>query len=165
MRVLQLVAAKLANSRDRWFTDNQNVPRIMQVGSSQPILHSIALQIFGLSIQHNIRVEPEWIPRELNERADYLSRIIDCDDWYINPEVFFEVNQVWGPHSIDRFANFHNAQLKRFNSRWWNPGSEAVDAFSGLVKRKQLVVSPDWVDPLCDQACPSLQSTRYFDLA
>ena len=24
----------------------------------------------------------------------------------------------------------HNAQLDRFNSRFWNPGSEAVDAFT-----------------------------------
>lgn len=37
---------------------------------------------------------------------------------------------MWGPFSIDGFANFENKKLTRFNSRFWNPGSEAVDAFS-----------------------------------
>ena len=31
---------------------------------------------------------------------------------------------------VDRFASFHNCQVPRFNSRCWNPGSEAVDAFT-----------------------------------
>ena len=35
-----------------------------------------------------------------------------------------------GPHTIDRFANFFNTQLPRFNSKFWNPGSEAVHAFT-----------------------------------
>ena len=34
-----------------------------------------------------------------------------------------------GPHSVDRFANHENTQLLRFNSRFWCPGTEAVDAF------------------------------------
>ena len=32
-------------------------------------------------------------------------------------------------HSIDRFANYLNAKLPRFNSRFWNPGSEGIDSF------------------------------------
>ena len=36
----------------------------------------------------------------------------------------------WDPHSVDRFANHENTQLPRFNSRFWCPGTEAVDAFS-----------------------------------
>ena len=31
---------------------------------------------------------------------------------------------------MDRFANLHNCQVPRFNSWCWNPGSEAVDAFT-----------------------------------
>ena len=30
---------------------------------------------------------------------------------------------------MDRFANHVNAKLPRFNSRFWNPGSEGIDAF------------------------------------
>ena len=36
----------------------------------------------------------------------------------------------WGPHLIDRFASYFNTQLPRFNSRFWNPTSEAVGAFT-----------------------------------
>ena len=130
LRVLMAVAAKLSNFRVRWFTDNQNVAHILVVGSKKPLLQAVALRIFSLTVQSQIRLEPEWIPRELNERADYLSRIIDYDDWQLNPSVFSELEDCWGPHSVDRFASFHNCQVPRFNSRCWNPGSEAVDAFT-----------------------------------
>ena len=36
----------------------------------------------------------------------------------------------WGHHTVDRFASYYNTQLPRFNSRFWNPGSEGVDAFT-----------------------------------
>ena len=130
LQVLKSVAAKLANFRVRWFTDNQNVARILSVGSKKPLLHALATKVFTLSVQHNIRLEPEWIPRDLNERADALSRIVDYDDWMLNPVVFADIEKLWGPHSVDRFASCHNRQVPRFNSRCWNPGAEAVDAFT-----------------------------------
>ena len=58
--------------------------------------------------------------------ADFLSRVIDYDDWYINPEVSTLLDVIWGPHTVDRFADCHDRQLPRFNSRCWNPGAEAV---------------------------------------
>ena len=71
----------------------------------------------------------EWILRFRNDRADYLSRIFDADDWGLSPLSFHRIDQAWGPHSIDRFANHLNAKLPRFNSRFWNPGAEGIDAF------------------------------------
>ena len=130
LQVLMGVARKLANYRVRWFTDNQNVSRILMVGSKKAHLQDLALRVFSIAVQNNIKLEPEWIPRELNERADYLSRIIDYDDWMLNPVVFDDVDQLWGPHTIDHFAYCFNAQTPRFNSRSWSPGSEAVDAFT-----------------------------------
>ena len=130
LRVLMAVATKLANFRVRWFTDNQNVARILLVGSKKPLLHELAVKVFSLSVQNHIRVDPEWIPRDLNERADSLSRIVDYDDLMLSPVVFADIESVWGPHSMDRFASCHNYQIPRFNSRCWNPGSEAVDAFT-----------------------------------
>ena len=129
-RVLLSVANKLHNTRVRWFTDNQNVARILEVGSRQGHLQEIALKVFSLAVHYHIHLEPEWIPRELNQQADYLSRIIEYDDWQLNPIMFAELDALWGPHTVDRFASFNNCQLPRFNSRSWNPGSEAVDAFT-----------------------------------
>ena len=128
--VLLSVAQKPSNYRVRWFTDNQNVVRILQVGNRKPDLHAVALNVFALAIQYQIRLEPEWVPRESNEKADFLSRIVDHDDWFLNPSGFAELDAAWGPHTVDRFADFHNRQMPRFNSRCWNPGAEAVGAFT-----------------------------------
>ena len=129
-RVLEAVAHKLSNVRVRWFTDNQNVVRILQVGSAKSHIQVEALKVFKACIQYNIRLEPEWIPRERNELADYISRIVDYDDWQLDPAVFAMLNALWGPYSVDRFASSYNTQLVRFNSRFASPGTEAVDAFT-----------------------------------
>jgi len=140
--VLESLKSKLKNERVRWFSDNQNVVRILQTGSRKPDLHAEALAIFSSTLDAQIRIEPEWIPRTQNEQADALSRIIDYDDWGIDPSLFARFDSLWGPHSIDRFASFYNTQLPRFNSRYWNPGSEAVDAFTC-----------DWSNE-CNWLCP-----------
>lgn len=55
---------------------------------------------------------------------------MDYDDWKLSPGLFAWLDSKWGPHTIDRFADANNKQLERFNSRFWNPGSEAVDTFT-----------------------------------
>ena len=128
--VLESVADKLQGARVRWFTDNQNVVRILEVGSRKYDLQEEVVRVFNLTLQYQIHLEPSWVPRVENQYADYLSRIVDYDDWKLNPGVFMELDRMFGPHSIDRFASFHNKQVDRFNSRYWNPGSEAVDVFT-----------------------------------
>ena len=128
--VLESFGPKLQNERVRWFTDNQNVVRIVHCGSKKPVLQQEALAIFEASVGARIRLEPEWIPREENQIADYISRITDYDDWSLNPMIFKELDRVWGPHTIDRFADWCNNQVPRFNSRYYCPGTEAIDAFT-----------------------------------
>ena len=93
-------------------------------------LHDLALSIDSTCRQNNIYIFPQWVPRSENEKADAISRIVDSDDWSVAPEVFHLLENRWGPHSIDRFASNYNSKLPRFNSRYWNPGSETIDAFS-----------------------------------
>ena len=69
-------------------------------------------------------------PHEKNELADFISHIQDWDDWQLNPNVFSSLQIKWGPCTIDRFASYYDMQLPRFNSRYCNPGAEAVDAFT-----------------------------------
>ena len=128
--VLDSLVVKLKNCTVRWFTDNQNVARILQVGSKTPLLQKEALHVFSLSVAHNVSIEPEWIPRSENQVADFISHLQDLDDWQLNPSVFYSLQVRWGPCTIDRFASYYNTQLPRFNSRYYNPGSEAVDAFT-----------------------------------
>ena len=128
--VLDDLGPKLRNHRVRWFTDNQNVARIVLIGSRKPVLHEKAMTILSICLHQQSRLEPEWIPREENEFANYLSRIEDIDDLMLNPEVFQELDARWGPHTIVKFADGCNSQLERFNSHYWSPSTEAVDTFT-----------------------------------
>ena len=69
-------------------------------------LHRLAVKIFQFCAEHNIRLEVQWIPRTENEKADYISRLIDFDDCQITPEFFLRLEESWGPHIVDCFANF-----------------------------------------------------------
>ena len=127
--VLLSLVSKLSGSSTTWFTDNQNVPRILTCGSGKTLLQSEALDIYHICVNNEISIEMEWIPRNLNDPADYLSRLFDPDDWGLSLDSFRFIDNVWGPHTVDRFANFLNSKLPRFNSRFWNPDSEDIDCF------------------------------------
>lgn len=114
----------------KWFTDNQNCVKIIESGSMKSDLQEIALGIFQICLSKGISIDAQWIPRNENLRADYLSKIIDYEDWGVTDEFFEFMSKIWGPYDIDRFANFKNAKLERFNSLFWNPGTEGVDCFS-----------------------------------
>ena len=43
---------------------------------------------------------------------------------------FQKISELWGPFTVDCFANYYNKQIPRFFSRFWNPGSSSVDAFA-----------------------------------
>lgn len=114
----------------KWFTDNQNCVKIFESGSMKLELQKLALSIFEFCKRHNISVNIQWIPREDNEKADYLSKLIDYDDWGVSVDFFQFIDSKWGPHTVDRFANANNKKLQRFNSVFWNPGTEAVNCFT-----------------------------------
>ena len=80
--------SQLVGRRVRCFTDNENVVKIVQVGSMVKDLHGIALNIFFLTSQRNIQLDVNWLPREQNSQADFLSKIIDFDDYSVNDEIF-----------------------------------------------------------------------------
>ena len=91
-----------------------NIPSIIRNGSMKPNLHKLALSISRLELQNTIDLHVDWVPRSLNEHADAISRFIDCDDWGVSLHFFTYVDGIWGPHSVDRFANSHNFELTRF---------------------------------------------------
>ena len=66
----------------------------------------------------------------MNVQADMISREIDFDDWGVSPEFFKFIDNIWGPHTVDRFADEENTKLQKFNSKYWFPGTYQVDTFS-----------------------------------
>ena len=96
-------------------------------GSRKSDIHAIATELNAECEKEGTILSPEWIPREGNEKANYLSRCQDNDDWEIRSQIFHYLDSIWGPYTID--ASHLSKKCKRFNSRWWVPGTEAVDAF------------------------------------
>ena len=61
-------------------------------------LQELALHIFSVCLRNKICLEIDWIPRALNERSDYLSKIVDHDDWSVSDALLRYVESVWGPY-------------------------------------------------------------------
>ena len=127
---LTAVEDHLSGLKVRCNTDNQNVVRIIQFGSMVKESQDIALDIFIFTSRRQIQLDMNWIPRDQYSQADFFSKIVDFDDYSVIDDVFFHREELWGLHSVDRFACSYNAKLPRFNSRFLQPGTEAVDAFS-----------------------------------
>ena len=150
--VLLSYVAQLRHRRVKIFTDNQGAARIVAIGSSKIHLQVVALDIFNLCLSNSIVLEAQWIPRSLNEKADLLSRFVDKDDWSINPSVFQVIDAKWGPHTIDRFASYYNAQLPRFNSKFASPGCSGVDALAQDWRDEN-----NWICPPVSAIVPSIR--------
>ena len=124
-------------------SDSQNALKILEKGSRKEYLHELAMAEFPASVKSSIKMQLHWVPRAENEQTDFLSRIIDTDDWQISDAFFQYVNSSWEPAVIGRFASFKNTKLSRFNSRFWNPGTETVDCFTADWSHDMnLLVSP-----------------------
>ena len=106
---------RLCNSSVEWFTDNYAASVIISSGSNKKELQEIALNIFDICNSNNITITPKWIPRDDNQDADAISKIVDYDDWEITNKLFNFLNSKWGPLTVDRFANSSNTKLQRFN--------------------------------------------------
>lgn len=111
-------------------------------GSKLYKFQSIALQIFRKCSRDGITLDLQWIPRDQNQTADVISKIVDYD-YTINDDSFHFINHLWGPHTVDRFSCYYNKNLKRFNSRIFQPGTSVVNAFSF-----DLVLDNNWLSPV-----------------
>ena len=100
-------------------------------GGKLLILSRVAQALHALLLHLGCTIEARHIPGVLNVHADALSRRSDRreEDWRLNPTIFSDLDRQWGPHDIDRFASARNTQLPRFNSHYWDVGTEAVNAF------------------------------------
>lgn len=48
----------------------------------------------------------------------------------LDPACFQRINDMWVPHTFDRFASMMTNQLPRFSSKYLNPGCDSTDAFT-----------------------------------
>ena len=55
---------------------------------------------------------------------------MDIEDWGITEGFFKFLNNLYGPFSVDAFANFYNAKVGKFFSLYHCPRSSGVNAFA-----------------------------------
>lgn len=94
----------------------------MIIDSGSTKQHQLAVDIFHTAKENNNEIEAEWITRSLNEKAVYLNKIVNCDDWTVKDSFFHAVTYYWGPCSGDFF--------RRFFSKFFNPGALGVDSLA-----------------------------------
>ena len=94
--------------------------------SRSPALMNELRKFWYILDTHNISIRPQYIQSAANIWADRLSREMDDSDWRLSPNLFRYFQRKY-LHTIDRFASGTNTHLPRYNSRWLDPGTEAVD--------------------------------------
>ena len=107
-------------------------------GSPNPDLQRLAVQILDLQIQYAFSLVFEWVPRDLNVRADFLSHVsaLRHHHYRLRVEHFAYLDGLWGPHTIDRFATLETCQpllppnAGRFCAHFFHPDAEWTDAFT-----------------------------------
>ena len=73
-------------------------------------LLSFAVVVWSV-IRNSIDLQIDWIPRSFNDHANAISRIIDFAIGACPLNFFNYIDHIWGPHTVDRFANFNGASL------------------------------------------------------
>ena len=107
-------------------------------------LTELAIAIWGIAESNGIWIVCTHIPGVKNIAADSLSRSPDIHNWMLHPELFKIIQHKFGPFTIDRFASSLNAQLPRFNSRFWEPGTEALNAMAQDWSQDHNYINPPW---------------------
>ena len=129
--------------------DNQSVIGVLTgLTSRSPVMMTELRKLFCLLDSNGITLRPTYIRSAANVWADRLSRELDRDDWSLHPEIFKDLDRLWGPHSIDRFASKDNRQLPRYNSKWRDGTTEDVDSLHLPDSAWQLENS--WCNPPWD---------------
>lgn len=110
--------------------DNTTTQAILgKYSSRSPLLHEEFRLLWLFLCEHNIVLQVQRVASADN-LADAPSRLLDGDDYMLNKAIFRRLEARYGPHDIDLFATNNNAQLSRFFSRFYCPGSEGVDALA-----------------------------------
>lgn len=112
-------------------SDNiSTVAYLNHMGGPSVELNQLATAIWAEAINNHVSLTCCHIPGKQNVVPDHLSRLNDKYEWQLNPALFRLLDEMWGPHTVDRFASILTAQLDNFNSRFYHPQASGVDALA-----------------------------------
>ena len=121
----------IRNTKVRVFSDSVTaVYYVRNMGGPITKLSELAESVWTCALQLNVQLDVRHIGGHLNDHADRLSRLNPQHEWQLNPGIFRQLDVMWGPHTIDRFASMTTTHLERYNSRFIDPLTSGVDALS-----------------------------------
>lgn len=105
---------------------------INHLGGPCPDLVKITKAIWAEAYSQRVNLQAKHVAGCLNDVADRLSRLSPYStySWSLHPALFRLLDQMWGPHSFDRFADITNHLCPRYNSLFYDPLSSGVDALA-----------------------------------
>lgn len=108
------------------------VAYLNHLGGPVKSLSDLARVIHTTATEMGITLVAKHLSGILNTEADYLSRVSPYStySWSIHPAIFRQVDRMWGPHSCDRFADATNHLLPVYNSLFFDPFTDGVDALA-----------------------------------
>ncbi|EDO42131.1 predicted protein [Nematostella vectensis] len=87
----------------------------LHYGSSNQALQNIAVNIFQFFVKNAVNIAMQWIPRKENELADYISKIVDPDDWMLHPNLFALIQAMWERRGV---VQYEDLTLEEFVARY-----------------------------------------------
>jgi len=125
--------------------DNQPAAfSLMSLSSRNAAARAVIARIWELLKSLRARGWVTWIPSEVNDKADALSRQYDRNDWQLKPSIFQQLCERWGRPTVDAFASRVNTQLPRFFARLPEPGATAVDGLAQQWEDEFVYANPPW---------------------
>lgn len=137
MCAIKSFKSSLKNKNVQILSDNiTTVAYLNHLGGPGPELSQLASAIWMEAHEAGISLSARYLQGTLNVEADRLSRVSPTYEWKLHPRVFQCIDNMWGPHTVDRFATVMNSQLPQYNSFQYDPCTSGVDALA----------QSDWAD-------------------
>lgn len=169
-KTLQANLERLRGRSVLLWEDNMTVVHVLSNRTTRsPELMHLLRKVWFLLDSAGIQLSVRYIASGDNVLADALSRGSPMDELELRLPAWQDIEQRWGPHTVDRYASLGNAQLARFNSllpceasdgagalsqRWAGENNYAFPPVSELPRLAQLlferpsllatVVTPYW---------------------
>ena len=94
--------------------DAQNLLGIVSRGSPKFIINELARDFFWFCLRHRITTYVEWVPREINDFADEISKMLIPEYSMLSKRFFGLLDERWCPHTVDLFSSRANNQCAKF---------------------------------------------------
>lgn len=106
-------------------------------------LMQVLRKIFWICDRQRITLLPRLVKSEANP-ADSLSRFKQDAEWLLDARIFRQLEDWYGPHSIDLFAAAGNAKLPRFYSMLGGDGAAGANALEQSWEGENAYCAPPW---------------------